>query len=208
MFLNFFEKNLKRYNFLYYYFPLALGFCTSFSLPPYNYTFINFVTFTCLLALLFSAKKAARDSKLFFLIGWFFGLGFFLTSLYWVSFSLTHDNSFKILIPFYLIIIPSFLAIFYGVATLILRKFVIQKISFILIFSLVFALVEYLRSTILSGFPWNLFVYSWSWSIKIIQCIKIFGIYICTTLYNTTTIILSCRWIIIISYIQDTPILA
>ena len=177
MFLDFFEKNIKRYNYSYYYVPLILGFCTSFSLPPYNYTFINFITFTFLLILLLTAKRTLCGNKHFFLIGWFFGLGFFFSSLYWISVSLTHDNSLKILIPFSLIIIPSFLAIFYGIATLILKKFVIPKISFILIFSLIFAVIEYVRGNILSGFPWNLFVYSWSWSTEIIQCIKIFGTY-------------------------------
>ena len=120
------EKKFQGYKYFYYYFPFILGLCTSFSLPPYNYSFINFITFTCLLVLLLSAKKAECGNKSFFLIGWFFGLGFFLSGLYWISISLTHDNSFKILIPFALIIIPSFLAIFYGVATLVLKKLIVE----------------------------------------------------------------------------------
>ncbi len=177
MFPKILEKNSKKYNYFYYYVPFVIGFFTSFSLPPYNYTFINFITFTYLLILLLSAKMTECGNKIFFFIGWFFGLGFFLSSLYWISISLTHDNLFKILIPFSLIIIPSFLATFYGIATLILKRFVTPKISFILIFSLVFAFIEYLRGNILGGFPWNLFAYSWSWSIDVIQCIKIVGTY-------------------------------
>jgi len=171
------EKNFKRYNYFYYYFPFILGLCTSFSLPPYSYTFINFITFTCLSVLLLSAKRAECGNRSFFLIGWFFGLGFFISGLYWISISLTHDNSFKILIPFALVIIPSFLAIFYGVATLILKRFVSPKVSFILIFSLVFAIIEYLRGNILSGFPWNLIAYSWSWSREAIQFVSLIGTY-------------------------------
>ena len=46
-----------------------------------------------------------------------FGLGYFLSSLYWISISLTFDENFKFLIPIALIIIPAFLAIFYGLTT-------------------------------------------------------------------------------------------
>ena len=177
MLLNFLEKNIKSHNYICYFIPFILGLLISFSLPPYNFTFINFIAFPFLLILLLSAKKTADNNKIFFLIGWFFGLGFFLSSLYWISIALTHDNSFKILIPFALIIIPSFLAIFYGIVTIILRKLISPTISFLLLFSLLFAFTEYIRGNILSGFPWNLFAYSWSWSTEIIQLTKILGTY-------------------------------
>ena len=177
MLLNFLEKNIKSHNYICYFIPFILGLLISFSLPPYNFTFINFIAFPFLLILLLSAKKTADNNKIFFLIGWFFGLGFFLSSLYWISIAVTHDNSFKILIPFALIIIPSFLAIFYGIVTIILRKLISPTISFLLLFSLLFAFTEYIRGNILSGFPWNLFAYSWSWSTEIIQLTKILGTY-------------------------------
>ena len=49
--------------------------------------------------------------------------------------------------------------------------------TFILIFSLVFAIIEFLRGNILSGFPWNLVAYSWSWSTETIQFISLIGTY-------------------------------
>ena len=33
--------------------------------------------------------------KIFFLYGWIFGFGYFVTNLYWISISLTFDQSFK-----------------------------------------------------------------------------------------------------------------
>jgi len=37
--------------------------------------------------------------------------------------------------------------------------------------------LEFIRGSILSGFPWNLIAYSWSWSLEIIQVISIIGTY-------------------------------
>jgi apolipoprotein N-acyltransferase len=100
-----------------------------------------------------------------------------LSGLYWISISLTHDEAFTQLRPFAIILVPAFLAIFYGTGTLIVKAFVSRKISFVLIFSLVFSILEFIRGNVLSGFPWNLIAYSWSWSLEIIQIISLIGTY-------------------------------
>ena len=93
-----------------------LGALTSLSLPPNNFFIINFITFSYVFTFLYRKKKN-NDRKKSFLYGWIFGLGYFLSSLYWISISLTFDEYFKFLIPIALIIIPAFLAIFYGLTT-------------------------------------------------------------------------------------------
>ena len=52
------------------------------------------------------------------MIGWLFGFGYFISNLYWITNSLTFEEIFKPLIPIALIIIPLFLGLFYGLATL------------------------------------------------------------------------------------------
>ena len=52
-----------------------------------------------------------------FNLGWMFD-GYFISSLYWITNSLTFEDSFKVLISFALILIPLFLGIFYGLITL------------------------------------------------------------------------------------------
>ena len=86
-----FKKNFQ--NLLYIFF---LGAISAFSLPPYNYFIINFITFSLFFIFLF--KKKIKNNKSFFKYGWFFGFGYFLFSLYWVTISLTFDESFKYLI--------------------------------------------------------------------------------------------------------------
>jgi len=84
---------------------------------------------------------------------------------------------FKSLIPFALILIPLFLSLFFGLAILASGYFADKKISFVLIFSLIFSIFEFLRGNVLSGFPWNLISYTWSWSIETIQILSIIGAY-------------------------------
>ena len=95
-------------------FLFLIGCITSLSLPPYNYFFVNFFTLTSIFIFLIKKSKIHKNKNLFFFYGWIFGFGFFMTNLYWISYSLTFDENFKFLIPFALILVPSFLALFYG----------------------------------------------------------------------------------------------
>ena len=45
------------------------------------------------------------------------------------------------------------------------------------IFSLIFSIFEFLRGNLLTGFPWNLISYTWSWSIEITQILSLIGTY-------------------------------
>ena len=166
--------NQKLY---YYLLPLFLGVLTSFSLPPYNFLLINFITFPLLLFLLIEIQKKNFYWQSF-KIGWLFGIGYFFSNIYWIVYSLTFENIYKPFIPIALILIPSFLGLFYGFITLIVSRFKLEKnFSSILIFSLVFAVVEFVRGFILGGFPWNLIVYSWTNYLNSLQILSAVGTY-------------------------------
>ena len=145
---------------LIYIIPFFLGLVTSYSLPPFSFVFINFVTFPILLLFLVSNYQKGRWIS--FNIGWMFGFGYFISNIYWITNALTFEEIFKPLIPISFILIPLFLGIFYGLITLISSFFNLRKnISSILIFSFFFSVIEFIRSFIFGGFPWNLIVYSW-----------------------------------------------
>ena len=164
---------------------MLLGIITSYSLPPYNFFFINFISFPIFFYFYLGNYRNGKISS--FLIGWFFGFGYFISNLYWLTNSLTFDQSYKNLIPLAIISIPSFLGLFFGIVTFICYFFKLEKkfIS-ILIFSLVFSLIEYLRGFIFGGFPWNLFVYSFSGYKEFLQILSLFG----THLLNLFVIII------------------
>ena len=168
---------------------------SSLSLAPLNYFFINFITFTLFFLFLIKKSDLNKNKSLFFIYGWLFGFGYFSTNLYWISISLTFDQNFKFLIPLTIFLIPFFLGTFYG---LVSYFFIILKpknlVSSLLVFSLIFGIVEFIRGTILTGFPWNLIVYSLTSQLEILSITSIIGTYglnlICITFFTSPVILI------------------
>jgi len=169
-------KSILIHKLLIYIIPFLLGLFTSFSLPPYNFLIINFITFPFLLFFLINNCKKSKWTS--FKIGWLFGFGYFVSNLYWITNALTFEEIFKPLIPFALILIPLFLGIFYGFGTLICSFFNLEKnFSTVFIFATIFSVIEFARGFVLGGFPWNLIVYSWTNYLNSIQILSLIGTY-------------------------------
>ena len=164
--------------------PFLLGSLSTLSFQPFNITLINFVILPAIFLILIFVKKKSKNiyrkkpflSNLFY-VGYFFGIGYFLTGTYWISNSLTFDKELSHLIPFTIILIPIFLGLFFGLATLIIGPIIKNNFSSILIFCSSFAFVDFLRGNILTGFPWNLWAYSWSWFPETLQILNKTGLY-------------------------------
>ena len=174
-------------------FLVILGMVTSLSLPPFNYLVINFLTFTSFFLFLIKKSKQHKNIKLFFIYGWLFGFGYFASNLYWISISLTFDENYRSLIPLTVILIPGFLAIFYGLVSYFFIIFKPKKIvSSFLTFSLTFGILEFVRGSILTGFPWNLIAYSFSKHLEFLSITSIIGTYgfnlFCISLFTSPAI--------------------
>ena len=170
----------------------CLGFFSSFSLPPYNFFLINFFTFPVLFYIL--VINISRNLLNNFLIGWFYGFGYFLSNLYWISNSLKFDKNFEHLIILSILLIPFLLALFYGLFSYTLKFFNIKmNFNSILIFSLSLSIVEYLRGTILGGFPWNLISFSlvnFTSSLQILSFIGTYSLNLLVITFYTLPIII------------------
>ena len=186
---------MKKKFYIEVIFLIFLGLLTSLSLPPLNYFMINFLTLS--LFYIFLAKKISenKDKKIFFIYGWLFGFGYFVSNLYWISISLTFDENFKFLIPLTIILIPGFLSLFYG---LISYLFIILKpkenLSSFFLFSVIFGVIEFFRGSILTGFPWNLIAYSFSNQLEILNITSIIGTYsfnlFCISLFTSPSLMI------------------
>ena len=177
---------------------LILGILSSFSLPPYNFFFINLFVIPLFFYIL--VKYLNQNLLNNFLIGWVYGFGYFLSNLYWISNSLRFDENFDNLIIFSIIIIPFFLSLFYGLFTTLLKFFNIKMdLSSILIFSLLISIFEYLRGTIFGGFPWNLISFSLIEFTSILQLLSLIGTYS----FNLLTVTFYCLPIIIFFKISN-----
>ena len=176
-------------------FLITLGLLTSISLPPLNYFIINFLTLSLFYIFLVKKLSKNKNKKIFFVYGWLFGFGYFVSNLYWISISLTFDENFKFLIPLTIIIIPGFLSLFYGLISYI---FMILKpkesLSSFFLFSIIFAIIEFIRGTVLTGFPWNLIAYSFSNQLEILNITSIIGTYgfnlFCISLFTSPSLII------------------
>ena len=178
------EKYLNNRFITLYVFPFILGSLTVFSFQPFNFTFINFLVMPLFFYVLVFINKKSKTTyrkkpykKNLFIYGTLFGFGFYISGTHWISNSLTFDDNFKFLIPFSLILIPLFLSLFISIVTLFLGPFLSFNFSSILILSLGLAISDYIRSKILTGFPWNLWSYSFSWATELIQIINKIGLF-------------------------------
>ena len=174
-------------------FLLLLGVLTSLSLPPFNYIIVNFLTFSLLYIFLVKKFEVYKNKRIFFLYGWLFGFGYFISNLYWISISLTFDENFKFLIPLTIILVPGFLALFYGLVTHLFALLKLKNnLSSFFLFSLIFGTIEFIRGSILTGFPWNLIAFSFSNQLEILNIISIIGTYsfnlFCISLFTSPSI--------------------
>ena len=194
------KKLLDNRYFTLFFFPFLIGSLSVLSFQPFNLTIINFLIFPLFFYIIVYISKKSQSvyrNKPYkinlFLFGLSFGFGFYFSGVSWIVNSLTFDDNFKILIPFGLIFIPLFLSLFIAIPTLLIGQNLRLNFSSLITFSATLAFSDYLRAKLLTGFPWNLWAYSTSWIIEIVQILNHIGLYaynlIVVTLFTLPIII-------------------
>ncbi|MEM9223597.1 MAG: apolipoprotein N-acyltransferase, partial [Pseudomonadota bacterium] len=132
------------------------GVVLAVAFPPYNFL-PAIVAYSALLVLLQAGESVAKRPFLArFWTGAAFGFGFHLMGLWWIGAAFLVDaDRYAALLPFAVIGLPLLLASFTGLATLLIG---VAPHSFAwrgLALALTVSFTEWLRSFVLTGFPWN-----------------------------------------------------
>ncbi len=120
-------------------------------------------------------------------IGWWFGFGYFLGGLYWIGEAfLVEAETFGWLLPFAVTGLPAGLALFTAAAFAAARFFWAPGYRRTLSLAIAWAIAEWLRGHILTGFPWNVVGHVVSASDALMQSTALFGVYGATLLILVT----------------------
>ena len=140
---------------------LLAGAVASLGQPPFDFFAACLIGFPVLVWLLDGAASApgAGMTRRFlqpFAIGWLFGFGYFLAGLWWTGKALLVEAElFAWALPFAVLGLPAVLACFYGLATALARVMWSDGAARIAALAFGFGLAEWLRTFVLTGFPWN-----------------------------------------------------
>jgi apolipoprotein N-acyltransferase len=141
------------------------GAIGALALPPFGIFATLFISFTLLVWLIDGSTGnpgggAASRLRAAFVIGWLFGFGYFVANLWWLGNALLVDaEEFAWALPLAVFGLPAYLAIFYGLATALARAVWSDGIGRLAALAAAFGVAEWLRSFVLTGFPWNAIAY-------------------------------------------------
>lgn len=137
------------------------GAIAALALPPFGIFAAPFISFTLLVWLIDGTTGGPRGGVWSrgwktFLVGWLFGLGYFVAGLWWLGNALLLEaEDFAWALPLAILGLPACLAVFYGLATMLANLLWSDGWGRVAALSASFGLLEWLRSFVLTGFPWN-----------------------------------------------------
>ncbi len=160
----------------YYLLSLFAGALSALAMAPYNIWVILLVG----LGFLYIAVDRAHNKRQAFFTGWLFGFGYFVIGFYWIGNALlVEGNPYKWAWPLAVCGLPAVMAFYVAIPALIAGRYLDLKqwhgyIGFVFLV----AGFEWLRGHLFTGFPWNLFGYTWIGVLPIAQLASLSSIYL------------------------------
>ncbi|MCS0494974.1 apolipoprotein N-acyltransferase [Ancylobacter sp. MQZ15Z-1] len=160
------------------------GALSALAMAPVDAWPIMALTLPALVLLLDRAIEDAAPSgrwrrmRAAFGTGWLFGMGYFLAGLWWIgSAFLVQADTFAWLIPFAVLLLPAGLALYVGMGCALAALFWSRTAERILVLAIALTATEWLRGTLLTGFPWNNFGYALASDLAFAQSGAVVGIF-------------------------------
>ncbi len=157
---------------------IGLGAVGALALPPLHLVFFLLPAMAGLIWAIVQCGQARHA----FMAGWWFGLGFGAVGYYWVGSAFLVDAArYGFLAPVAVIGLAAGMAVFPGLAGAALHGVSRWRdpspLGRVIVFAVLWAASEWIRSWILTGFPWNLMATVWTFSPEIIQAAAYVGPY-------------------------------
>ncbi len=158
---------------------LAAGALSALAMAPFNAWPILFVTFPVTVWLIDGAAAGKwRGVPAAALSGFWFGLGYFVPGLYWTGNAFLVDaQTFAWLMPFAVLGLPTYLALFPALGFALARLIWTRDASRVLALAVALTASEWLRAHVLTGFPWNAFGYALSEPLALAQTASLIGLW-------------------------------
>ena len=161
---------------------ILAGALTVFAMPPFGFWPLLLLTYPVLIWLIDGIEPDATDRFAGWgataTTAWGFGFGFFLGGLFWIGSAFLVDaQQFAWMLPFVAVIMPGGLALFFAAAAVAARALSRTGTGRVVAFVVAFALAEWLRGHVLTGFPWISLGYSLSVSDALVQATAVWGLY-------------------------------
>jgi apolipoprotein N-acyltransferase len=157
----------------------AAGALSVLAMAPFNAWPVLFLTFPVVVWLIDGAGAGRlRGVPAAALTGFWFGLGYFVLGLYWIGYAFLVDAStFAWLLPFAVLGLPAYLALFTAFGFALARLIWTRDASRVIALAISLTASEWLRGHLLTGFPWNTFGYALSEPLALAQTASLVGLW-------------------------------
>jgi len=149
------------------------GWIAAFAMAPVSCWPLMFVGISGLYWLYTHCEKPMHA----WLAGFLFALGYFVTGLWWIGNALLVDgNDFRWVWPISVIGLPTLLGLFTGTYLAIARMISDPRtLKGMITFAFFLTVSEWTRGHAFTGFPWNLYGYTWADTLPMAQGFYLFG---------------------------------
>jgi apolipoprotein N-acyltransferase len=158
---------------------LVAGATSALAMAPFNAWPVLFLTFPVTVWLIDGAGAGRLHGvPTAAIAGWWFGLGYFVPGLYWIGYAFLVDAStFAWLMPFAVLGLPAYLALFTAFGFALARLIWTRGASRVIALAASLTIGEWLRGHLLTGFPWNAFGYALSEPLALAQTASLIGLW-------------------------------
>jgi apolipoprotein N-acyltransferase len=155
------------------------GALSALAMAPFNAWPVLFLTFPIMVWLIDGAGGGRLHGlPAAAMAGWWFGLGYFVAGLYWTGYAFLVDaETFAWLMPFAVLGLPAYLALFTAFGFAMARLIWTKDASRVIAIAASLTVSEWLRGHVLTGFPWNAFGYALTEPLALAQTASLIGLW-------------------------------